>query len=237
MFYLATASPFFAFEQSDLFGRFVVIILALLSVTAWTIIIEKWIFLRQAFHAYRNCLSILNNNATPKNVVGNLHQFAGPLRNVLDSGLRKTAALQQISVEQLVAGFNSGTTVKSMSDTELELVAAAFEEAVDDEVMAMEENLNFLGSIVSSSPFLGLLGTVWGVMMAFTGMALKGKADINAIAPGVSGALLTTVVALLVAIPALIGYNQLSGSVRVLTIKIDHFSDTFVKQLKSSFHQ
>jgi biopolymer transport protein TolQ len=100
--------------------------------------------------------------------------------------------------------------------------------------MTMEERLGLLGSIVSAAPFLGLLGTVWGVMIAFCGMAVQGKADINAIAPGVSGALLTTVVGLLVAIPALIGFNLLTNKIKKLTIDLDNAAEQLLGLLKSA---
>ena len=149
--------------------------------------------------------------------------------------MRTITDLLGMHEDEFVADLKGKRLSLAMSEIDFELIHSTLETAVDTEIIKMEENLGLLGSIVSSSPFLGLLGTVWGVMMAFCGMALKGKADINAIAPGVSGALLTTVVALLVAIPALIGYNQLSSIVKELTIKYDHFTDEFIKLLKKHY--
>ena len=113
-------------------------------------------------------------------------------------------------------------------------IKARVERVVDEEIMTMEERLGLLGSIVSAAPFLGLLGTVWGVMIAFCGMAAQGTANINAIAPGVSGALLTTVVGLLVAIPALIGFNLLTNKIKRLTIDLDNAAEQLLGLLKSS---
>jgi biopolymer transport protein TolQ len=86
--------------------------------------------------------------------------------------------------------------------------------------------------MVSLSPFLGLFGTVWGVMMAFCGIAAAGKPDFFALAPGVAGALLTTVAGLVVAIPSLVGYNMLNGSIRQLTNMMDNFTEEFMVRLK-----
>ena len=113
-------------------------------------------------------------------------------------------------------------------------IEARVERVVDEEIMTMEERLGLLGSIVSAAPFLGLLGTVWGVMIAFCGMAAQGTANINAIAPGVSGALLTTVGGLLVAIPALIGFNLLTNKIKRLTIDLDNAAEQLLGLLKSS---
>ena len=84
------------------------------------------------------------------------------------------------------------------------------------------------------SPFCGLFGTVWGVMMAFCGIAAAGKSDFTALAPGVAGALLTTVAGLVVAIPSLVGYNLLTGTIRQLTVMMDNFTEEFMVCVKLS---
>ena len=228
-------SPFFAFQQSDFFGRFIVFCLVITSVVSWTIIIDKWLYLRLVKKQSREFLNFVKKMGAPVELFLHLDSFKGPLHGVSKAGVRTLAGIMQRHEDELLADIKVNRVNLSMSDVDCELLASTFEEAVDTEIVKMEKNLGLLGSIVSSSPFLGLLGTVWGVMMAFCGMALKGKADINAIAPGVSGALLTTVVALMVAIPALIGYNQLSGIVKELTLKFDHFAHEFVTLLKKHY--
>ena len=90
----------------------------------------------------------------------------------------------------------------------------------------------FLQTAVSASPFLGLFGTVWGITIAFTNLASQGKADISTLAPGVSGALLTTVIALIVAIPSLVGYNIITAAIRKMTVQLDNFAEEFHSRLK-----
>ena len=85
---------------------------------------------------------------------------------------------------------------------------------------------------VSISPFLGLFGTVWGIMLAFTEMAMAGRPDIQTLAPGVSGALLTTVLGLLVAIPSLVGYNTITFYIKQVTVHMDNFVEEFIAKLK-----
>ena len=110
----------------------------------------------------------------------------------------------------------------------------AAERTMADQALRLDSDMGLLATAVSAAPFLGLLGTVWGVMIAFCGMAAQGKADINAIAPGVSGALLTTVVGLLVAIPALIGFNLLTNKIKKLTIDLDNAAEQLLGLLKSA---
>jgi biopolymer transport protein ExbB/TolQ len=88
---------------------------------------------------------------------------------------------------------------------------------------------------VSASPFLGLLGTVWGVMEAFGGMAASGSAMLSAVAPGISGALLTTVVGLLVALPSAIGYNLLTNKIRRISVQMDNFAQEFISETQNAY--
>ena len=89
-----------------------------------------------------------------------------------------------------------------------------------------------LGSIVSGAPFLGLLGTVWGVMDAFGSIALQSSANIQTLAPGVSGALLTTVAALLVAIPSVFGYNYLLTQSKIMITDLENFASSFADRIE-----
>ena len=229
---IAIASPFYAFEKSDFFGRLIVLLLILISILAWTIIVEKWIYLKIASRNSSKFMDFFRASLSPPAFIGNLHAYDGPLRQIADKGVETFAELQQYTPEELVADIKKQGSKAKLSEHDIEMINSSMLSAVDAEIEKMEENLGILGSIVSSSPYLGLLGTVWGVMMAFTGMAVKGKADINAIAPGVSGALLTTVVALIVAIPALIGYNQLTYNIKTLSRKFENFSDEFINLLR-----
>jgi biopolymer transport protein TolQ len=105
------------------------------------------------------------------------------------------------------------------------------EREVGEQALKLEDRMTVLATAVSGAPFLGLLGTVWGVMDTFSGIALAGHPDLAAMAPGVSGALITTVTGLLVAIPAMFGYNFLVVTLRAMTVELDNFA----AELASSF--
>lgn len=95
--------------------------------------------------------------------------------------------------------------------------------------------MGMLATAVSAAPFLGLLGTVWGVMDAFSGMAQSGSAALSAVAPGISGALLTTIIGLLVALPSMIGYNGLSSRIRRLAVEMDNFAQEFITAIQNEY--
>jgi biopolymer transport protein ExbB/TolQ len=98
------------------------------------------------------------------------------------------------------------------------------ERSVGECALALEERLVLLSLAVSGAPFLGLLGTVWGVMETFSEIAIQGRADLKAMAPGVSAALITTVMGLMVAIPAMFGYNYLISMVKGMIVEMDNFA-------------
>jgi len=221
--FLAAASPYYAFQTSDLFGKLIVLLLLAVSVVAWTIIVERWLTLRQADQQARDFLGRYGRTR-PGDLLGALPRETGGLGVVAHHGWLALAQLRQRSPERLLADLHA-TNLPPLVDTEQAFLRAAISRQVDDELMRLEQRLGLLSSIVSTAPFLGLLGTVWGVMMAFTGMAVQGKADLGAIAPGVSGALLTTVVGLLVAIPAVVGYNLLVHRVKLLSVTLDNFAE------------
>jgi biopolymer transport protein TolQ len=114
-------------------------------------------------------------------------------------------------------------------------VQAAMERAVGESALKLESQMIILSTAVSGGPFLGLLGTVWGVMDAFAGIALAGTANLAAMAPGVSGSLITTVVGLLVAIPAMFGYNFLVTSVRSMLVQADNFAAELSSEIEHRY--
>ena len=99
----------------------------------------------------------------------------------------------------------------------------------------MKRSLRPLSVIATISPLLGLLGTVWGVMDAFNGMAQSGSAALSAVAPGISGALLTTIVGLLVALPSMVGYNLLSSRIRRISVQMDNFAQEYISAIQNAY--
>ena len=237
IFAAVVVSPFFAFQQSDWVGRFIVLLLVLASMLAWTVVVDKWVYLRIMRRQMDSFLKFYSGASSPVEVFLHLDTCDGPLRGVAERGLDSLAKVVGLDSEELVSEMRRSGLPTGVGALEMATVDSSIEASIDDEILRMESRLGLLGSIVSASPFVGLLGTVWGVMMAFTGMAAQGKADINALAPGVSGALLTTVVALVVAIPALIGYNTLTTQIRTLTVDMENFSADFISSLRMHCQQ
>ncbi len=113
-----------------------------------------------------------------------------------------------------------------------EAVKVVMEEAAGAEAMALEKGMIVLSTAVAGGPFIGLLGTVWGVMETFAGIASAGSASLTAMAPGVAGALICTVIGLLVAIPAMFSYNFMVTTIRAITQELDGFASRYANQLE-----
>jgi biopolymer transport protein ExbB/TolQ len=126
-------------------------------------------------------------------------------------------------------------SAEKISPSQMRAVTVAMERAVGEAGLKLESQMIILSTAVSGAPFLGLLGTVWGVMDAFSGIAQSGSANLAAMAPGVSGALITTVVGLLVAIPAMFGYNFLVTSVRSMIVQAENFAAELSSEIEHKF--
>jgi biopolymer transport protein ExbB/TolQ len=108
-----------------------------------------------------------------------------------------------------------------MSTAAFDAVKVTLEEAAAAEAMSLEKGIIVLSTAVAGGPFIGLLGTVWGVMETFAGIARANSASLTAMAPGVAGALIATVTGLLVAIPAMFAYNFMVTTIRAITQELD----------------
>jgi len=229
-------NAFYAFKQSDIVGQAIVLFLFLGSIFTWTIMIEKGIALYKAKKACTDFISKFREKKYPLHAVADADQNLSPVARVFESGASDLITFYDLKPE--AAGYYGTERFpgQKLTTAEVETVRSSLERAVSDQILQIEDRIGLLATAVSASPFFGLFGTVWGVMVAFCGMASQGRADISAIAPGVSGALLTTVVGLLVAIPSLIGYNLLTNTIRQITVYMDNFVEEFMAKLKLEQH-
>ena len=223
----------YAFSHSDIVGQSIVILLLLGSVLTWTIMIDKGLALHRAVKLSEYLISITRNSRTIFSLFREAKDNPSPIAQVYMAGIHKLMEFQNLSLEQVSMLQTQGVLSQiRLTHAQIDAIQTALEREVADQIMILEKRIGVLGTAVSVSPFFGLFGTVWGIMMAFTGIAAQGNASMNALAPGVSGALLTTVVGLVVAIPSLIGYNLLTVTIRKLTVYMDNFTEEFIAKVK-----
>lgn len=224
MLALASMDPFMFFTKSDLAGQIIFVVLCALSLLAWTTMFGKYFQLKRMRDGNVRFAQELANTPAVVQV---------PTQNYVNCPYAQITAGAVSALERAQA-MNVDT------GGQLAHVESAIQRTLNSVSHLYESKLIFLGSIVSGAPFLGLLGTVWGVMIAFAGIAMQnGPATIQSLAPGVASALLCTVAGLLVAIPAVFGYNYLLTQAKVMTSELENFSSALADriELESFAHQ
>jgi len=236
--FLPLANLLYSFRESNPSGKVIVLVLFVSSIYVWTVMITKRIELGRAQAGSQRFLLAFRKEGNPIGLFLKRHRVPeSPLYRVYEKGcIALGGEIDPVggSPDDL---FPAGLAQESLhlNHLQMEGVRNAVERTVADMVLVLENRMSVLATAVTASPFLGLLGTVWGVMEAFGGMAQAGNAQLSAVAPGIAGALLTTVVGLLVALPSAIGYNFLTARVRHLYVETDNFSQEFIAELQRHF--
>ncbi len=237
MFSLLAANALeFALRESNPAGKCVLAALFVGSIFSWSIMITKLKTILQAKKQTSKFLDLFRSNRAPLNIFETRLKFEGsPVFSVYKAGC-KEMTFQLLGSAEVDETFKARLeNADRISPAQMRVVVSAMERAVGETALKIEAQMILLATAVAGAPFLGLLGTVWGVMDTFTGVAQAGSATLAAMAPGVAGALITTVTALLVAIPAMFGYNFLVTSIRGLTVQMDNFSAELASEFEHRY--
>lgn len=233
---LPLASLFGGFMESNLMGKGIVLIQLASSIVAAAIIIGKN---KELSCVLRNSKRFLREFLAGRDVLDYylLRKKGSPtsLELIYDRTCERMVKLLDPDMRRSVIGRQSDAVNAALSGREIELVRSTCEHTLEEEELRIENGMGLLATIVTASPMLGLLGTVWGVLDAFADMGSKGTVLLSVIAPAISSALVTTVVGLLVAIPSAIFYNNLAVKVRQLTTDMDGFSDELMGRIACEF--
>jgi biopolymer transport protein TolQ len=124
---------------------------------------------------------------------------------------------------------------KFISARDIKGISLAVNKAINAEISRLSRRLDFLATTGSTTPFIGLFGTVWGIMTSFSAIGFQGSASIGGVAPGIAEALIATAGGLVAAIPAVVFYNYLSDKIRIFTSDMDDFSNDFLYLLEKNF--
>lgn len=207
----------------------VLILLIGFSVVCWGIIAYKWFVLYQAQNQSLDFLEIFWGGS--KQLDSIYKQSEGltrsPIAQVFRAGYIELSRLQR----------QASTDAASMSQAlgGLENIQRAMRRAANSEMTLLERSVPFLATTASAAPFVGLFGTVWGIMKSFIGIKEAGTAGLNVVAPGIAEALIATAVGLAAAIPAVIAYNFFLAKIRYLDSEMDNFSNDFLNIIKRHF--
>jgi biopolymer transport protein TolQ len=205
-------------SQSGPVAKFVLFILLAFSILSWAIIVSKWSLMRRArrqsgrfVRAFRKAQRFGDMQAVEE-------QFRpSPLVGVFHNGYEEAR-------RQATAG----------GPPNIPALQRAMQIAASEEVTRFERSLPWLAITAAVTPFIGLFGTVWGIIDAFHGLGTAGAATLRAVAPGISEALVTTAAGLATAIPAVVAYNLLSHSIREFAARSDDFAMEFLNTVESA---
>lgn len=209
------------FADSNFAGKAIVVILIVFSALAWTVMLMKAADLHELKALNANVERRLAKSSTVMSALSENRYIKGPYATLLN---------EAVAAWGRVAGDDYSIEMLSVRMGHVE---NALQRSVARQTMKYEAKMVLLGSIISGAPFLGLLGTVWGVMDSFGSMGKEGAvATLQALAPGVSGALLTTVAGLLVAIPSVFGYNYLLTLSRGMVLELENFASSLADRIE-----
>jgi biopolymer transport protein ExbB/TolQ len=233
----------FAFDKATVEGKVTIIMLAVVSMISWTVIIQKGRQLYRATRTGKKFFAAYRGTRDPLELFRQKADFTGaPAFEVYQAGVeelayqlknnpvpvRPASGARRTSHHQAVEAVHTDFIAKSIttkiSAASFDSVRVLLERAVSAQAISLEKGMIILSTAVAGGPFIGLLGTVWGVMETFSGIAKVQAASLTAMAPGVAGALIATVVGLFVAIPAMFAYNYMITMIRALTQELDNFN-------------
>jgi biopolymer transport protein TolQ len=220
-----TTSVLALISQSGLVAKIVLLMLLGASITCWAIIFTKWKVLKAAHLQNDKFINIFWNSKSIDEIITKTEKFqASPVASVFKYAVKE---LRRVS----------GGEISSNTPSErLENVQRALMRASSSEIASLEKNVAWLATTASAAPFVGLFGTVWGIMNAFQNIGATGAANLAVVAPGISEALITTATGIAAAIPAVIAYNYFLGQIKKVAVDIDCFTQDFVNIVHRSLN-
>ena len=215
--------------NAGLVVKIVIIILLLMSIISWGIIVSKILKIKS--------VTKKSNEFVKKCQELNKYYISGNFRVIYQSTKKIDGPLPEI----FMAGCKEIVKIKKMRDDSpslenfsskykmVEFVEIAVNKAMTNEISKLDSSLTFLATTGNTAPFIGLFGTVWGIMTSFIGLVgSEGVPSLQVVAPGIAEALIATAIGLGAAIPAVIGYNHFVGKIRKIDLEMENFSAEFL---------
>jgi biopolymer transport protein TolQ len=211
--------------------KFVLLLLLFFSIATWSIILIKYRYIRRAFQQSAAFIDFFWKSRDLSDAFKKAKDLDGsPIARVFRIGYVELKKLTQ------AAGSGSGQTIETdgsqmpikMQFAGTSNVKRALRRAINTETTRMTQLVPFLATAGNTTPFIGLFGTVWGIMGSFHGIGLRGSASLAVVAPGISEALVATAAGLAVAIPAVIGFNYFTQKIRTIESELQSFSADFL---------
>jgi len=216
--------------NSGLIVGTVLLMLVVASIGCWSVIFFKFIVLRKATRESKEFVSVFwesNSFTEVEKKTGHLSQ--SPLAIIFRAGYSVWGRTKGKATSERASGEDL-----SVSSGGIETVERTLRQAAESETARLQRSLIFLATVASAAPFVGLFGTVWGIMEAFRNIGNVGSASLAVVAPGISEALIATAAGLAAAIPAVIAYNYFNNSIKILSTEMEEFVTEFLNIVSRS---
>lgn len=221
-----------AFVDSSTMGLVIVIIQGVISIVVWSAMADKWLRL----HKSARLTALFRRNFDSGRSVLSLRFSRRFYADHIEIVYKETTSrlLERLSPGGMPSSLDE-LEGRRLAAADLSLVKATAEESLARQLERAETGIGWPATGAAAAPSIGLLGTVWGVLETFQAMAAKGTVLLSEVAPGLSSAMLTTVVGLIIAIPSAVGYNLLTAKLRNLNIQLDGFTDELLARIDDEF--
>jgi len=211
-------------------AKVVLMILVLFSLASWSVIFGKWRELTSAAKATDRFLKLFRKASRLNDVSSQVQKYrASPLAPMFQAAHSELEA--QLRTTQRPSGTDANLKIKS-----LDAISRSLERVRGSELERLQRALPMLATTASATPFIGLFGTVWGIMNTFRAIGATGSTSILTVAPGIAEALINTAAGLLAAIPAVIAYNHLLARVKSLNRRMEDFELEFLNLVERNFN-
>jgi biopolymer transport protein TolQ len=220
---VSTVDVWQVFLTTDKVGQSIIALLAVFSIFAWAVMLGKRAELKK----------LRDLNFRFETMLGHERHILALPENMRN---RRDIPYADLLADALEAYWRAAAIGKEKGDdsirSRLEHAENAIQRALARQSLRYEASMIILASLVSGAPFMGLFGTVWGVMEAFVSVSVMQTASIQTLAPGVSAALLTTLAGLVVAIPSVFGYNYLLGNVKTMITELENYASSLADRIE-----
>lgn len=204
--------------QASLLAKAVLLILLVMSVTSWALMLHKWLIIRAGLAKAAEGMERFNRARDLREAVQSLGGDPdSPLYTVAHEG---------------VTEFNRSKEAGTTEDVVVDNVRRSLRQGVNMEMSRLTASLSYLATAANTAPFIGLFGTVWGIMSTFHAIGAMKSASLATVAPGISEALIATAMGLVVAIPATVGYNSFLGRLDQLETRLVNFAGMFLNRVQ-----
>ena len=215
--------------NTSVFGKFILLALVTMSLVSWVIIFAKWRQFRAVEEANQRFIQTFRRSRTLGESVGQAKsQKLAPVSHIFLAGFSELGQLREIKNE--AGGLQE--SIKPLDQHDYDILEMSMERVLTEQVAELRSRVIFLATTGSSAPFMGLLGTVVGIMDSFWSIGERGSASLAVVAPGIAEALLATIIGLGAAIPAVIAYNWANNKMKFISDFSYNFILEFITRTK-----